>query len=105
MQQLSFEDQIQGSFLASDMEWRQAATKRVHQLVSSQKTFTSEAVLVWLEENGYKTKDKRALGHIMQTFAKNGIIRAKGYTQALRPERHKAPVRVWESLVSSPERV
>lgn len=104
MKQLSFQDKIDGCLLASDKEWREAAAGRVRQLALNNQTFTSEAVLVWLDEHGYHTKDKRALGAIMQSFAKAGIIRAHGYAAALRPERHKAPVRVWESLIRDAER-
>jgi len=100
MRQMSFDSQVQDCFLASDSDWRKAADRRVRDLALEKQFFTSEAVLVWLEEHGYKTKDKRALGAIMQHYAKAGIIRAHGYAQALRPERHKAPVRVWESLIT-----
>lgn len=103
MKQLSFENQIADCFLASDKEWKEAARQRVRQLAESQQRFTSEAVLVWLDEHGYKTKDKRALGAIMQAYAKAGIIKPAGYAQALRQERHGAPVRVWESLIRNPE--
>lgn len=99
MQQLSFQNQIDDCMLASDKEWREEARKYARLLAELRQTFTSEMILNHLDKNGYKTKDNRALGAIMQSLVRDGVIKPIGYTQATRPERHKAPVRVWESLI------
>ena len=79
--------------------WKRAAYDRVRDLAQTRWFFTSEDVLSWLADNGYKTKDNRALGAIMQHYQKEGVIEARGWSTAKRRERHHAPVRVWQSLV------
>ena len=78
--------------------WKAAAYRRVRCLAESRMWFTSEDVLTWLEQRGYKTKDKRALGGVMQHYQRDGWIVAAGWTTARRKERHHAPVRRWQSL-------
>lgn len=94
-----FQGKIDDAFEASDPDWRRAAQKRVRHLAEHYDTFTSEDVITWLERHGYRTRDKRALGSIMQQCARAKMIKAKGYAPAVRPQRHKAPVRVWQSLI------
>lgn len=79
--------------------WKQAAYRRVRDLSRTRQWFTSEDVLTWLDQRGYKTKDKRALGAIMQHYQRDGWIAPAGWTTARRKERHNAPVRRWESQI------
>ena len=79
--------------------WKAAADRRVRFLAQNKRMFTSEDVLTWLDRRGYKTKDNRALGAIMQRYSREGWIKPCGWVNATRRERHNAPVRTWLSLV------
>lgn len=78
-------------------EWKKAAYRRVRCLAESRQWFTSEDVLTWLDQRNYKTRDKRALGAVMQHYQKAGWITPAGWVTAKRKERHHAPVRRWQS--------
>lgn len=99
MKQLGFEQKIIDCADSSNKEWKEEATRYAHLLAERRQTFTSEMILVYLERNGFKTKDNRALGAILQAMVRNKEIKPLGYTQAQRKERHNAPVRVWESQI------
>lgn len=94
-----FKKQIEQAEENADKAWKEAAHRRVRYLAKNKRHFTSEDVITWLDKRGYKTKDNRALGAIMQHYQKEGWIKAHGWTEASRKTRHHAPVRVWHSLV------
>lgn len=81
--------------------WKEAAHRRVRWLAHNKSNFTSEDVLTWLGQRGYKTKDTRALGAIIQHYNREGWIKATGWTACKR--RHDAPIRVWTSLIKEAE--
>ena len=93
-----FQKQIDQVAENANEAWKKAAYRRVRDLAKTRQWFTSEDVLTWLDQRGYKTKDKRALGAIMQHYQKDGWIAPAGWTTAKRRERHYAPIRRWESL-------
>ncbi len=95
-----FQKKIDQAEANANEEWKRAAYDRVRWLAERRRIFTSEDVILWLESKSYKTKEKRALGAIMQYYQRNGYIKALGWTTAKRRERHNAPVRVWESLIN-----
>ena len=96
---LFWRHKIEESEVNANEAWKDAADRRVRYLAQNKRMFTSEDVLTWLDRRGYKTKDNRALGAIMQRYAKSGWIKACGWTTATRRERHNAPVRMWLSQI------
>ena len=76
-------------------EWKAVADRRVRYLAARQKPFTSEDVINYLNEKGYKTHNNSALGAIMLRYSKEGRIKKLGWQQSKRKSRHSAPVRIW----------
>lgn len=76
-------------------EWKAVAERRVRYLASKRVPFTSEDVINYLNEKGYKTHNNSALGAIMLRSSKDGRIVKLGWEEARRKSRHGAPVRIW----------
>ncbi|MGB5811744.1 MAG: hypothetical protein WBG86_14500 [Polyangiales bacterium] len=78
--------------------WKDEAYDAVMAVARARDTFTSDHVWQVLGEGG--TRDPRALGPVMRRVERDGYIAATdGWALCLRPSRHRAPVRVWRSLV------
>lgn len=84
----------------ADTQWKRAAAERLRYLVENRKTFTSDDILTYLEAKGIVTGDNRAMGALMQSASRVGLICAtERFVRCKRPSRHGAPIMVWESQV------
>lgn len=80
----------------ADQAWLGEAEAAIHHLAKTQRSFTSDDVWRMLTT---KTSENRALGPLFSRAAKTGWIKKGGFAPSTRPERHQAPVQVWESVV------
>lgn len=85
----------------ADSEWRIRAEEYTAYLATKRKLFTSDDILIWLDDHGYHTgtKSSSALGAVMRRLKADGAIEPVGWRTSIRASRHKAPVRVWRSLI------
>ena len=97
------EEGIKKSLENANADWKNEAEKRIFWLLKHKQHFTSEDVLDYLDALKIKTHNNRALGGLFRYFRTHGFIKPYGYTQAVRPSRHNAPIRVWESTVYKEE--
>lgn len=89
---------IEVSFRNASSVWKDAATKRIQYLVKHRREFTSDDVVIYLDNQGIVTGNNSALGAIFQAFSRAGLIQDTGrFKESVRPSRHKAPVRIWIS--------
>lgn len=90
---------MEAAYNHADSEWKRAATAYLHELIGTKQFVTSEEVVLYLNSKGIVTGENRAMGAIMSAFARAGLIRSTGrFTESRRPECHKSPVRIWESI-------
>lgn len=79
--------------------WKRAAAERLQQVIKTHDTFTSDDILIDLEQRGIVTGDTRALAAILKGAAKAGQIEATdNFIPTKRPSRHRAPIRVWRVI-------
>lgn len=78
-------------------EWKNAVEKRMNFLVRNKRFFTSDDVMIYLNDRNIKTHNNSAIGSFFNRYAKQGFIREAGFVISNRPSRHKAPIRLWKS--------
>lgn len=89
---------IEAACRGADAEWKRAAIECLQKMIETRELVTSEDVVLELNKRGITTGENRAMGAIMQSFSRAGLIESTGqFTTSRRPECHKSPVRVWRS--------
>lgn len=80
--------------------WLAEAEKAVRRVSSGGKRFTADDVMAILEGVGVKTRDKRALGGVMDGMRRRGeVVPLMEFVATSRKSRHAAPIRVWQGAV------
>lgn len=88
------------SYRNAGTAWKRAAADRVRSLAKRRKYFTADDVIEWLDNNGIVTGENRALGAIMQSASRMGLIKhTNEFRRCRRPGRHGGTVAVWESMI------
>lgn len=83
----------------ADTEWKKEACLAVELLCKRGNGFTGDDVWRLLEGTHVSTPEPRALGAIIQQFAKQGKIRPTGeYRKSMRKESHRRPLTVWRPV-------
>lgn len=84
-------------YLHADSYWKRAAADRLMAIINSDmEYFTSDDVLLPLEEAGITTRDTRALASLFLAARKVGLIETTDeFVRCRRPQRHGAPIRRW----------
>ena len=80
----------------ADNAWMARATAAVEEAgaKSHSGTFTTDDVWDILGED--KPHEPRAMGAVMRSLAKQGVIQSEAaYTTSRRPECHRRPIRLW----------
>ncbi len=91
---------IEVAYQNANSIWKAAAAKRMYSLAKLRRTFTSEDILMYLEERGIVTGNNKAISGVLQAGARSGLIRASDkFVRSRRPQRHAAPIMVWDSLI------
>ena len=80
--------------------WKRVAWSIVRYLAETQLEFTTDDVWQALKARRVTTHEPRAIGAVMRSFAKSGVIRnTKRMVESNREACHRRPVTVWESLL------
>lgn len=97
---------IEAAYQYADLDWKQVASKALRQCAETFSEFTTDDLWEIIKKTGVTTSENRAMGAVMQAAARSGMIKATPtFVASKRPEAHKKPNRVWESLIYKPERV
>lgn len=81
---------------SANPEWRHAVKTTLARFVRERRPFTSAHVLWVVRELGIETKDARALGAVMKSAQRAGLITPTGrFIPSPLPEHHGAPKREW----------
>lgn len=87
-------------FRNADTHWKRQAAAKLFEVAKTKKRFTSDDILIPLEEAGIVTKDNRAIAAILQSAARMNLIMAtETFIRCRRKSRHGAPVMMWKSLM------
>jgi hypothetical protein len=81
----------------ADEGWLRAAKQELAALIQSRQPWTTDIVWFRLEALGVETPEPRALGGLIRSAARAGLIVQRGYTPSTRPECHARPVSVWQA--------
>lgn len=82
----------------ADTLWKKEAAKRLLEVATRQRRFTSDDILISLENKGVTTGDNRALAAILQSANRMGLITSTDtFVRCRRPSRHGAPIMMWQS--------
>ncbi|NNM44302.1 MAG: hypothetical protein HKM07_08185 [Chlamydiae bacterium] len=80
--------------------WKDAAGEALIKIAKTRYEFTSDAIWEELATQGIHTNENRALGAVMQSGNRAGVIEFTGeYKPTLRPVGHKNPKAVWRSKI------
>ena len=83
----------------ADTDWKRAARQRLQEICRTHDTFTSDDLLIHLEERGIVTGDNRALAAILIGARKAGQIEATdNWVPTKRKASHRRPIRVWRVI-------
>lgn len=87
----------------ADTHWKRAAGEQLQAVISSGRDFfTSDDVLIPLEERGIVTGDTRAIASLLLAARKLGLIETTDqFTTCRRKSRHNAPIRTWRVVSSA----
>lgn len=84
---------------AANIKFVRMARWWVEQWSAQRKTFTTDDLLLALAELDVDTPEHRALGGVIRTAARDGLIGATGrYVPSTRPVSHYRPCREWVGL-------
>ena len=90
---------MEQSYRNSSTEYKRAARERLTYLIQSYDKFTSDDIINDLNRIGI-VGNHAALGAMIKGAERAGLITATGeYKESSRPERHRAPIRVWKSNI------
>jgi hypothetical protein len=82
--------------------WMAAAAKAVAEAAKQFSTLTTDHVISLIDPS-IKTHEMRAMGPVMRSAAKDGLIEKAMYEPprkcATRPSNHRRPLQVWKSLI------
>lgn len=86
----------------ADVEWKRTAEMIISLVATQREYFTTDDV--WVDLVRYhpsiKTHEPRALGAMMKSAARQGVVEVTNeYVPSSRRECHARPVRVWRSCV------
>ena len=88
---------MEQAYRNSTTDYKRAARERLSYLIQEYNKFTSDDIINHLNRIGI-VGNHSALGAMIKGAERAGLIKATGeYRESSRPERHKAPVRVWKS--------
>lgn len=88
---------IEAVYRSANTTWKRAAADQLMKVIARRRTFTSDDVLIPLEQQGIVTKDNRAIAAILQSAQRMNLIKATDkFIRCRRKSRHGAPVMVWE---------
>ena len=89
---------VEESYQHANTVWKSAASSALVQLAKAKETFTTDELWEILAKQGIHTAEPRALGAIMQSAHRSGMIKSTGkYVASYR--RHKAPIILWSSNI------
>lgn len=90
---------VKAAASSADPKWMAAADRAVRRLAKREATFTTDEVWQALKRSKATTSERRAMGAVMRKAAADGVIRStQTYRVSTRPECHRRPVTIWESV-------
>lgn len=76
-------------------DWSIRCYELLKRFIKIKSSFTCEDFRSWIGTELEQVKDNRAFGGTFNKAAKDGLIRAGGFSEAKNARAHKCPKRVW----------
>lgn len=94
---------MEAAYQYADLDWKKIASDALRKCAETKPEFTTDDMWEIINQTGIVTSENRAMGAIMQSAARAGIITSTGYfLPSKRVSKHKSPTRVWQSLIYKP---
>jgi hypothetical protein len=94
------QDGINLSYNNATTEWKRAAGESLIKVAKSLQEFTTDDIWAELATRGIHTGENRAMGAVIQSGRRAGVITLTGnYVASSRIEAHKGPKAVWISNI------
>lgn len=95
---------MEAAYQYADLDWKQIASKALRQCAETMPEFTTDDMWELINKTGITTSENRAMGAIMQSASRAGMIKATPhFIPSKRLSKHKSPTRLWQSLIYKPE--
>lgn len=95
---------MEAAYQYADMDWKKIASDALRKCAETKPEFTTDDMWEIINQTGIVTSENRAMGAIMQSASRGGMIKATGYfLPSKRVSKHKSPTRVWQSLIYKPQ--
>lgn len=88
---------IEVAYQYANVDWKQIASDSVRQCAMTMPEFSTNDVWYLINRTGITTRTNRALGAIMQSAARSGMIRKQGYIAS--GKAHNSPIILWQSNI------
>lgn len=90
---------IELSYKNTSSVWKEEAGAALHVISRRQRFITSEDIITLLEKKGVTTGNNRAIGAVMRSAKRAGLIKPTGEFRVSKlARRHGGPIRVWEVI-------
>lgn len=95
---------MEAAYQYADLDWKKIASDALRKCAETKPEFTTDDMWEIINQTGVVTSENRAMGAIMQSASRAGIIKSTGYfLPSKRVSKHKSPTRVWQSLIYKPK--
>lgn len=98
------EDGIQRSYTGTEDEWKEIAAQAVRDVAARKLTFTTDSVILRLDELNAPASNLMGLGAVMRAAAKAGIITNTGTQRRTELARRHRYLTVWLSVALDAQR-
>lgn len=92
---------IEAAYQHADLDWKRIAADAVRKCAMTMPEFSTNEVWELINKTGVTTQTNRALGAIMQSASRSGMIKKVGYVGSRLA--HASPVTLWQSNIYRPE--
>jgi len=91
---------IEAAYQGARSYWKEAAQKALVECAKRYQEFTTADVWVIVDAQGLTTSENRAMGAIMQSASRSGMIQRTGrYKETTRVSQHRRPIAIWSSNI------
>lgn len=91
---------IETAYQYADLDWKAIAASAVRHCALTMPEFSTNDVWEVINKTGVTTHTNRALGAVMQSAARSGMVRKVGYIGS--KLAHASPVTLWQSNIYRP---
>lgn len=93
---------IDEAYAGANMAWKKMAFECLKKICETKQTFTMNDLRELVNQSPIKTSDNRAMGGVVKTARKAGLIVPTG-SSIVSKVGHKSPLQIWKSTIYKPK--